>query len=599
MIGMAADPTRARAGLQAFCCAIVLLAWGVAPAQAATAAPGNRYDAARRALARGDSDKSKRELRLSLQDNALDARSHYLLAQILGREGNLDEAIVGLRQTLALEPANAAAQYNLGTAMLMRGEPVEAARILEDLLEVRTGHAPTYNNLAKAYFMAGVPELAAATYRQVLQHDPSNAIATRNLALLSSAAGVEAAAPVDAAPAIATALAATPAIAASLPESAAPPDPEVQALAELLEVLPHVNVTRRGGRLVLDGWTSDESERKLLDRILATQPELLDLSTDDIGDRDRLLEVDATLFKVIGLDSQSVGQNFLRNIEINASIGDSSNSASNWIYTAAISYEVNIANASEQRVAFLARPHLTARSGTPAKFLAGGDIVYQVSGLNSGDIKAYPFGTTLEVTPTLLRSLGPDGLPRMRLSVMAGRRTILPLEDVAGVNEGTTVFENVVVSSEAVLGINQTLILTGLNQREQRTLRTGVPGLRRIPIIKYLFSEVLTTTSDLAIIILITPRDPAYWDARNRHATEEFVRKRRDFIAASRGTPEDMARFRERYPDWDKLAPNRFASHFFLIENSETYRRVSGIDLASDDLEFDLLGKGPSGSPKR
>ena len=109
----------------------------------------------------------------------------------------------------------------------------------------------------------------------------------------------------------------------------------------------------------------------------------------------------------------------------------------------------------------------------------------------------------------------------------------------------------------------------------------------------------VTTTSDLALIILITPRDPAYWDARNRRATEEFVRKRRDFVAASKGTPADMERFRERYPDWDRIAPNRLASHFFLIENSETYRRLSGVDLASDNLDFDLLGKAPTGSRDR
>ena len=34
--------------------------------------------------------------------------------------------------------------------------------------------------------------------------------------------------------------------------------------------------------------------------------------------------------------------------------------------------------------------------------LAGGEIVFQVSGIERGDIKPYPFGTYLTVTPTLL-----------------------------------------------------------------------------------------------------------------------------------------------------------------------------------------------------
>jgi type II secretory pathway component GspD/PulD (secretin) len=289
-----------------------------------------------------------------------------------------------------------------------------------------------------------------------------------------------------------------------------------------------------------------------------------------------------------------VGHNFLRSVEINASVADGAMAAFSWAYEAAIGYEVNIANVSEQRLAFLARPHLTTLSGTPATFIAGGDIVFQVSGLNSGDIKPYPFGTTLEVTPTLLRTRGEDGLPRIRLSVKAGRRIFLTVQELYGAAGGdSAIFENISVSSEAVVGLNQTLILTGLNQRERRTSRSGVPGLRSIPVIKYLFSETVTITSDLAIIILLTPRDPAFWDEQNRRAKEEFVERRRAFVQALRGTDEDMRRFKERYPDWDKLAPNRFASHFYMLEKSETYRKVSGVDLADESLDLDLLGKLP------
>ena len=59
----------------------------------------------------------------------------------------------------------------------------------------------------------------------------------------------------------------------------------------------------------------------------------------------------------------------------------------------------------------LAQPNLSAMSGKSAAFLAGGEYVFQVSGLNSGDIKLYPFGTKLTVTPTLLRTPAPDGRP--------------------------------------------------------------------------------------------------------------------------------------------------------------------------------------------
>jgi len=154
-------------------------------------------------------------------------------------------------------------------------------------------------------------------------------------------------------------------------------------------------------------------------------------------------------------------------------------------------------------------------------------------------------------------------------------------------------FDKVSASSKAVVGLGQTLILSGLNQRESREGRSGVPGLMYVPILKYLFSTRSTVQNDNAVIILLTPREPAFMDERNRTALSEFVEKRRAFLRAKQGTPEDMRRFQERYPDWDQIAPNRFASHFFLMSNSELYRSVSGQNLTSEVLDLDLLGKKP------
>jgi hypothetical protein len=54
-----------------------------------------------------------------------------------------------------------------------------------------------------------------------------------------------------------------------------------------------------------------------------------------------------------------------------------------------------------------------------------------------------------------------------------------------------------------------------------------------------------------------------------------------------------MQRFRERYPDWDQLAPSRFATHVFMMQNSDIYRAVSGQQLISDDVDLELLGPEP------
>jgi type II secretory pathway component GspD/PulD (secretin) len=323
-----------------------------------------------------------------------------------------------------------------------------------------------------------------------------------------------------------------------------------------------------------------------------------------------MIEIDAIIFTLAVQDSQSLGFNFLKLIDMNFNYFASDHlrngmgfAAPNviglvshayqwgWIFNAAASYSVNIANASNDRVSVLARPHLTALNGTPATFLAGGEIVYQVSGLNTGDIKPYPFGTTLTVTPTLLRTPAEDGTPRVHMVVEAGRTSLLRLID--RLPNQPDQFQKVTVTSEAALSLGQTLILSGLSQREATTSRSGVPVLMDIPILKYLFSTWTTVTIDSAVIILLTPRDPAFWDERNRRALAEFVEMRRAFLQARQGTQEDMQRFRERYPDWDQIPANRFASHYFLVKNSELYRAVSGENLTSEDLNLDLELLGP------
>jgi len=593
--------------------AVALLVGCVALADDKVLSLEKHYEAARAALVKSDPSKAKRELMLSLQDNPLNSEAHFLLASLLARDGDLDQAAVGYQETVKLAPNHAVARYNLGTIMLVRGEPVLAARQFENALGVRPDHVPTYNNLAKAYFLTGLPELALASYNSALRLDPSNAIAQKGLAVLTAAASAPNRAggydavpkpPItDALPAAAAVGADQPPVPAAVPALAGAERTdagaaEVLALRELIRDLPHVMVEERGGRLTLSGWTSSTNQQKLLQRIIAGRTDILDLTSDDVGDPHRLLEVDTIILTVLGIDSLSVGKDFLRNVTLNASVADAATAGFGWLYSAAISYQVNIANATQERVAFLARPHLTTLSGTPATFIAGGDTVYKVTGNVGGDIKVLPFGTSLDITPTLLRSQDADGTPRVHVVVKAGRRSILALQSPEAKATGDTVYDNVSVTSEAVLNLNQTLILTGLSQRERRESRSGVPGLKSVPIIKYFFSENSTVTSDVAIIILLTPRDPAYWDQQNEQALAKFVEKRRAYVQAAAGTAADLQRFKERYPDWNQLAPNRFATHFFLMDNSEVYRRASGIDLASENLEFDLLGKMPKSKAK-
>lgn len=645
--------------------ALAGVAAGMAPAavrvQPSQPHPGGKhYGAARAALSAGDPDKAALEAKLALRDDPNDAAAHFLLGCLLARKGENDQALVAFQRTVAIDPVNPEALYNLGTMLLRRGEVLAASRTLENAVAIRPDHVPSHNNLAKAYFLAGLPELAVASYEESLRRDPSNELALRNLLQLAEGAGLRdtAAAYRRRLTALGSGTGAQPPTAGTEPlvlspawpvatrahggsssatptlpsradqprDSQAPPDREVEALRALLVDLPHVTVERRAGRLALTGWTSGSKERELLARILGKPSDppgreapgfdgkpsgVLDLTTEDVGDPQRMIEVDAVLFLVTGLDQTNVGFNFLKAIDMNfryfasdtsgdgtgflpgGAVGAVSGLATQgWFFGASADYVVNIANASEERVAVLARPHLTTLSQTPANFLAGGELVYKVSGNISGDIKPYPFGTSLTVTPTLLRTPAGDGTPRVHLRVTAGRTSVLTLLDEEDPDRPTN-FTKVTVSGEAVLRIGQTMILSGLAQRESRSGRSGVPFLRDIPILKYLFSTRTTIVADAAVVILLTPRDAAFMDERNQKALTEFIEVRRAYLRALRGGAEDMRRFRERYPHADLIQPNRFSSHVFLMQNSEIYRAVSQQDLTSEDLNLELLGPRP------
>lgn len=101
----------------------------------------------------------------------------------------------------------------------------------------------------------------------------------------------------------------------------------------------------------------------------------------------------------------------------------------------------------------------------------------QAAGLNSGDIKPYPFGTSLKVSPTLLRTPGEDGSPRVHIVVEAGRTSVVQFLATDSPSDQVT-FQKLNVTSEAVLSLGQTLILSGLNQRESISGGSGVPVRR-------------------------------------------------------------------------------------------------------------------------
>lgn len=168
----------------------------------------------------------------------------------------------------------------------------------------------------------------------------------------------------------------------------------------------------------------------------------------------------------------------------------------------ALAYSLNIANAGSDWNQVLARPTLVALDRQPSTFFSGTSLSTTVAGnISGGTLVEHPAGISLSVTPTFVDS------ETVLLSVRVAR-SFFP----TGTNDlraSTVVKTRNSVSASVLMKIGETLILSGLTERQVSESESGVPLLKNIPLIQYLFSTETTTDNTQSVLVMITPRQPA------------------------------------------------------------------------------------------
>ena len=125
------------------------------------------------------------------------AEAHYLLAQSLEEQGQLEGAAESLTRATLLRPGFADAHNDLGRVLLALGRTDAAIASCRRALELRPRFPAALGNLANAERARGALRAAIEGYRQVIALEPGLAEAHRNLgsALIEAgetAAGIEA-----------------------------------------------------------------------------------------------------------------------------------------------------------------------------------------------------------------------------------------------------------------------------------------------------------------------------------------------------------------------------------------------------------------------
>lgn len=156
-----------------------------------------------------------------------------------------------------------------------------------------------------------------------------------------------------------------------------------------------------------------------------------------------------------------------------------------------------LAESGDARVA--ANPRIITLNNHEAVLQSTSDFYVRIAGRDQVDLFQVSTGLTLRVTPTLVD----DGKgPRFRL--------VVKIED--GSSGGGSQVDQIpvvsrqAISTQAVVGDGESLLIGGYVIEERRDGKTGVPGLSSLPLIGALFRQTSKEYKRVERMFLITPR---------------------------------------------------------------------------------------------
>ncbi len=214
-----------------------------------------------------------------------------------------------------------------------------------------------------------------------------------------------------------------------------------------------------------------------------------------------------------------------------------SRTVSSLISVPAVNYSLNIFNTLDSRNEILASPSLVALANEKSEFFSGVDVVAAaVSGGDGSSISVNKqIGVKLGVTPEFLSG------DRIKLEVEA-ERTFLTSPSSSVQFEFRLDTSNTNVNANVVMKFGETLILSGLSEKETESSRDSVPFLGDVPVLQYLFSSKAERDFRKSVLIMLTPRRARY----TNQAPEDRAR-----IAAEMSEFEkSLELFEERNKDW-------------------------------------------------
>ena len=294
---------------------------------------------------------------------------------------------------------------------------------------------------------------------------------------------------------------------------------------------------------------ANESKGKVVNQLSVVTPNQVNL-------RVKIAEVNRTVLKALGV-------NWLKDVGRTTFATNNPTTGGQIAVTNSILFGIGAAGsliqqrvdalAQEGLITILAEPNLTATSGQPASFLAGGEFPVPVAGSAANGIATITvafkeFGIRLDFTPTVIDAQHVSLRVRPEASQLTNTGAVsVPIT----ANNTVTIPALTVRRAETTLelGSGESFALAGLLQHTLEQDVSKVPALGDVPILGQLFRSERFQKNETELVIIVTPYlvKPAPTVASLQTPTDGFV------------TPHDVqavingATYRQTLPAGEKV----------------------------------------------
>lgn len=294
-------------------------------------------------------------------------------------------------------------------------------------------------------------------------------------------------------------------------------------IAAFLTAIPNAKASIIGDKVIVEGDNLPDLDIAKIDELAKRYPQIVNFTNRLGWEQTVLMDVKVVEFPTnklrdIGLKWSAVGGGAVGGIwspgrrghgpyQISVQGGPIS-SADNTSGSTPVSSSLNVLSAlnlglnaqlnllaQDGHASILAEPQLSARNGSKASFLAGGEFPYTVTTIAGPTVLFKPYGVKLDIFPRVDRS----GVVRATIdSEVSSIDTSLSTPSGPALRTRKT-------NTEFNVKNGETIVLSGLLQRNSSTDINKVPLLGDIPVLGALFRSKRFQNDETELVVFVTP----------------------------------------------------------------------------------------------